>query len=242
MGFYSKITGFIKKYFFETNWRCAVCGKEIFDDEYFCKECESQLPFNDKAICNHCGRQVVAPEEYCSTCKERLLSVDKGRSVFVYDKPISGLIKSAKYDNKRYILEAFVDYLALAYFKNYFNADYITYVPMTAKAQKNRGYNQSKVLAEMLSKKVKIDLINCLVKTKETERQAKLDRNQRMKNLEGVFRVTSRKLIKEKSVLIIDDVATTGATSENIAKILKRAGASKVFLLTVASVSPKDGY
>ena len=113
---------------------------------------------------------------------------------------------------------------------------------MTAKAQKNRGYNQSKVLAEMLSKKVKIDLIDCLVKTKETERQAKLDRNQRMKNLEGVFRVTSRKLIKEKSVLIIDDVATTGATSENIAKILKRAGASKVFLLTVASVSPKDGY
>lgn len=242
MGFYSKIIGFIKKYFFETNWRCAVCGKEIFDGEYFCHECESQLPFNDKAICNHCGRKVVAPEQYCSTCKDRLLSVDKGRSVFVYDKPISGLIKSAKYDGKRCILEAFADYLASAYFKNYFNADYITFVPMTEKAEKTRGYNQSKVLSKMLSEKVNVEFIDCLIKAKETERQATLDRNQRMKNLQGVFKVVNRKKIKEKSVLIVDDVATTGATSENIAKVLKKAGAKNVFLLTVASVSPKEGY
>ena len=242
MSFFDKVKSFVRKYFFNPKWKCNSCGKEIFEGEYFCPDCEKQLPFNDKAICEHCGRQVVASENYCSTCKESLLSIDKGRSVFVYDKPISAFIKNAKYDNKKYLLELFARYLSSAYLKHYFNADYITYIPMTEKALKKRGYNQSQVLANLVGLKVNVEVIGCLEKTKETDRQAKLTKLERLKNLEGAFKVVKRKEIKDKVILIIDDVTTTGATAENVAKRLKNAGAKTVYLLTVASVPPKDGY
>ena len=171
-----------------------------------------------------------------------MLSLDKCRSVFVYDKPINALIKGAKYDNKIYLLEVFAKYLSNLYFKSYFNADYICFVPMTEKALKRRGYNQSEILARLVSEKVNVELIDCLEKSKETTRQAKLTRRERLKNLESVFRVTKRKEIKEKTLLLIDDVTTTGATAENIAKKLKNAGAKRVYLLSVASVPPREGY
>ena len=96
-------------------WRCNCCGREIFDGGFFCKECESALPYNDKTVCNHCGREILSPSEYCSTCKETMVSVDRARSVFNYRSPISGLIKKAKYDNGKYILDYFAEKLSFLY-------------------------------------------------------------------------------------------------------------------------------
>ena len=242
MSFIKKIKNFIAELFFNARWRCNVCGKEIFDGKYFCQECESKLPFNDGIICAHCGRKTIAPESYCSTCKEKLVALDKCRSAFVYDGEIAKLIKKAKFGGKRYILEIFSSYLSNCYFKHYFNSDVIVYVPMTKKALRKRGYNQSQILAQLVSDKVGVPTVDCIEKIKDTKRQATLDRAQRLKNLEGAFKITSRSMIKDKSVLIIDDVTTTGSTAEVIAERLKRAGASIVNLLTVASVPPKAGY
>ncbi len=236
------LKNFIKNNFFNTKWRCNICNVEVFDGEYFCKSCYKELPFNDGAICDHCGRKVSQPTLYCSTCKERLLSIDKSRSVFVYDKAIKALIKKAKYDRKTYLIELFAKYMSFVYFKSYFNADYLCYIPMTKKALRKRGYNQSKILADNLSERINVPVINAISKVKDTTRQATLNRAERLKNLEGAFIVTDKKSIKDKVLVIIDDVTTTGATAENVAKILKRAGASKVYLLTVASVPPKQGY
>lgn len=240
--FYKKLKAFFVKYFFSEKWRCNNCGKEIFDEGYFCSECYKALPFNDKAICNHCGRSLTVPQQYCSTCREILFSVDKARSVFVYDKPISSLIKRAKYDKKLYLLDVFADFLANKYLKSYFNADYICYVPMTERAKRKRGFNQGELLAKKVGEKVNVEVVDILEKVKETTRQAKLGRAERLKNLENAFRVKSRKIVKDKTLVIIDDVSTTGATCESIAKKLKSAGAKNVYLLTVASVSPKLGY
>ncbi len=240
--FYKKLKEFFVKYFFNEKWRCNNCGKEIFDQGYFCSECYKNLPFNDKAICNHCGRSLSVSQEYCSTCREMLLSVDKARSVFVYDKPISSFIKRAKYNKKLYLLDMFADFLANLYLKSYFNADYFCFVPMTERAKKKRGYNQGELLARKVSEKVNLEVVDVIEKVKETTRQAKLGRAERLKNLENAFKVKSRKIIKDKTLVLIDDVSTTGATCESIAKKLKSAGAKKVYLLTIASVSPKLGY
>ncbi len=237
-----RIHAFFKSYLYNPKWKCNWCGKEIFNEAYFCEECKNNLPYNDKAICDHCGRKLTVGADYCLTCKGRLTSLDKCRSAFDYDKPISGLIKNAKYDNKRYILEYFAEYLSLIYFKNYFNADVIVYVPMTEKAERKRGYNQSKILALKLSELVNVPMVDVLVKKSDTKRQAKLNRAERLKNLEDAFKVTKRKAIRGKNVLIVDDVTTTGATAENISIKLKKAGADVVYLLTVASVSPKEKY
>ena len=83
-------------------------------------------------------------------------------------------------------------------------------------------------------------LLECIVKTKETVMQAKLNREGRLKNLIDAFSITDKTLVKDKSVLIVDDVSTTGATSEVLAQKLKSAGAKQVYLLTIASVAHKD--
>ncbi len=231
--FLSKVLDLI---FFNKKWRCNNCGKEIFNGEYFCEQCKDKLPFNDGLICQHCGRKVEAPTDYCFTCKGVLTSVDKSRSVFVYEKPISQMISKAKYFGRKYYLDIFAEYLSNLYFKNYFNADLITFVPMTEKAQKKRGYNQSKILAEQLSKIVNVPVFYGLEKKKETERQATLNKEQRLKNLVDAYKITDKKSVKGKSVLIVDDVTTTGSTAEALSNKLKKAGATEVFLLTVASV------
>lgn len=239
---FKKIKDFFVKYFFNPKWRCNSCGKEIFEGEYFCDSCLRNLPYNDKVFCNHCGRKLKVYAEYCSTCREELLSVDKARSVFDYDKPISSLIKRAKYDKRLYLLDMFAEYLSNLYLKSYFNADYICFVPMTEKAKKKRGYNQGELLAKKVGERVNVKVLEVIEKVNETTRQAKLNREQRLKNLEGVFRIKSRKLVRDKTIVIIDDVSTTGATAENIARKLKSAGAKTVYLLTIASVAPKIGY
>ncbi len=233
---------FLKKYFFNPNWRCLACGKEIFENQRFCSSCKDTLPYNDGPICEHCGRAVISFETYCSTCKNVLIDVDKCRSAFVYAPPINTLIKKAKYERGIYIIDYFAEQLSLTYLQQYFNADYLTFIPMSEKAMKKRGYNQSKILAEKLSLLINVPVLDCIKKIKETERQATLGRAERLKNLDGAFRVFDKKSVKDKNILIIDDVSTTGATAQVVAKRLKDAGAKIVNLLTVASTPPIDKY
>ena len=133
MKLFKAVGKLLEKIFYQPRWRCVSCGKEIFDGEYFCDKCKKSLPFIQGAICEHCGRQTVANENYCSTCKNRLTATDKARSVFNYEKPVNTLIRKAKYDNARYLLGIFAEYLSAAYFKNGFNADALVFVPMTKK-------------------------------------------------------------------------------------------------------------
>lgn len=237
-----KIKALFHKRVYNPDWKCLNCGAEIFDNERFCKECLDKLPFNNGYICDHCGRKVVAPEGYCSTCKGVLTSLDKCRSVFNYEKPISTLIMRFKYGNHRYIAEYFAEQLSFIYFKNWFNADFFVYAPMSKKAQRNRGYNQAEILAQLVSKRTNVPVNQCIEKVKETKRQATLKRADRLKNLVDAFKVTDRKLVKDKTVVIIDDVTTTGATAEAIAQKLKKAGAKFVYLISVASTPPIEKY
>lgn len=233
---------FFKRYFFFRSWRCVVCKKEIFNESGFCDDCKNTLPFNDHDICDHCGRKLKVAATFCSTCKGNLIYLDKCRSAFDYDKPISTLIKRLKYDNGRYLVDVFSEYLANVYFKNFIGTDVITFVPATEKSIKKRGFNQSQLLAEKVGEKVLVPVVDCLVKVKETDRQAKLNREQRQKNLNQAFKVKDKALVKGKNVLIVDDVTTTGSTAHAISQKLKKAGAKEIYLLTIASVAPSDKY
>jgi len=237
MSFKSKIAQFLEKYFFNPKWRCNCCGKEIFNDAYFCAECVENFPFLGKNICSHCGRQTPFPTDSCLNCENKLTEVDKARSVFRYDKPISKMIMKLKYGGEKYLADAFTEFLAVAYYDLNKEADFIAFVPMSRKAFRKRGYNQSQLLAEKLAQKVNLQVIDCLEKVKETKRQAKLNAEQRRQNLKGAMRVRDKKLVEGKCVLLVDDVTTTGATSETIAHVLKKAGAKSVLLVTITSVS-----
>ena len=240
--FIKRVKEFFRLHVFNTKWRCLSCGKEIFSGKYFCDECEDNLPYIDKYYCEHCGRKLNAPSEYCTSCKGKSIYVDKARSLYNYDKNISTLIQQLKYYDKRFIAEVFGESLANLYRKSYFNADCLCFIPMTAKAKKKRGYNQSQLIANALSKHIGVPVLELVSKEKETKRQAKLNREERLKNLKGCFKPKSKKEIEGKTILLIDDVLTTGATSESVANVLKNKGAKAVYLLTVASVASKEGY
>ncbi len=243
MNLIERIHLLIEKAFFNSKWKCLLCGDEIFDEsKRFCENCESTLPFNEGAICEHCGRKVIASEPYCSTCKGVLVSLDACRSCFNYQKPIDKLIKDVKYHNKRYLIDYLSERLSLLYLKNYFNADGFVFVPMTKKAFNKRGFNQSELLARKVSERTNVPVLDCLEKVKDTKRQATLTRAERLKNLDSAFRVKDRKVVKDKTLVIVDDVSTTGATAQAIASKLKRAGATKVYLITVASTPPIEKY
>ena len=232
----------IRKYIFNERWRCNVCGKEIFDGGHFCEDCKNILPYLKGNVCNHCGRALINAQEYCTTCRENMLDVDKARSVFEYKDDVILLIHKLKFGNGGYLARVFAEEMYLLYLKNRFDADLITFVPMTDKAIKKRGYNQSLLLAENLGKLLDIPVEVLALKKEETQKQEGLSRKERLVNLEKAFRVTKKKLIKDKKIMIIDDVSTTGATVQALAKRFKKAGATAVYVITIASVPPYDGY
>lgn len=237
MRFFTKISEFFDKYFFNPKWRCNSCGKEIFNDGYFCEKCVSEFPFHTENVCSHCGRETPFPTNSCLNCENKIVHVDKAISVFKYEKPISTLIKKIKYGGCKYLAQTFADFMHLYFLKSEIDVDVVTFVPMTKKALKRRGYNHAEIIAEEFCKKSSLTLTTCIEKVKETERQAKLKGKERQLNLIGAFKVIDKSLVKDKSILLIDDVTTTGSTAEVLAEKLKKAGATRVYLLTLASVS-----
>lgn len=228
----------LKKFFFPRNLTCSVCKRENFNGESICDECESVLPYNDKAVCGHCGRKVAYSTDYCDFCKNHNVELDGARSVFEYKDPINKLIRRLKYYGERYLAEEFAQKMAKVYFRSLPTVDVAVSVPADIKRLKQRGYNQSELIARAFCKFTQTEYIaNALTKTRETKSQVGLTLKERKENLTGSFAVTDKKQIKDKVVLIVDDVLTTGTTLGVISEKLKKSGAKEVYALTVASVT-----
>ncbi len=228
--------GVLNKVAFNLKWRCNACDEENFNGDYFCDDCLAKLPFIKENKCEHCGRFALYSVSVCDSCSDKNIFFDKARSLFSYESPISFLIQNLKYNEQLYLADIFADYFVEVFLSNFADADFITFVPSTQKSLKQRGYNQAKVIADRLSKLINLPVYSTVVKVKETFNQATLNFDERTKNLLGVFKA-DRIDLKDKTVLLIDDVLTTGTTANLIAKILKKNKAKKVYVLTVASVS-----
>lgn len=232
----AKIAKGLKTALFPLDYTCSVCGAEVFDSRPFCQACFEKTELISGYKCDKCGRATLSPKGECDSCRGKH-EVDKSRSVFVYGGSIASAIRKLKYSSAKYLAEVLAPYLKTACIAEFFAPDVIGFIPMTERAEYERGYNQSRLLAEELGKLLDCSVEELLVKTKETENQASLGYEERMKNLKGSFKATEKKPIKDKRVLLVDDVLTTGATSDEAASVLKKAGAKSVYLLTLASVS-----
>ncbi|PWM75048.1 MAG: hypothetical protein DBX59_02535 [Bacillota bacterium] len=236
---FGKLKRFIVGAAFDAHWTCAVCGREIFGEGYFCRECEKQLPAIGENFCAHCGRELETPAPVCETCKNRLTEVDGGRSAFRYEGSARALVKKFKYGGAKWLAEVFALSLREIYDKSGFSADAAVSVPMLKKDIKKRGYNQTDELLRAFSALTGVPAAYPLEKRRLTKRQATLAGKDRLKNLIGAFKITDKAAIEGKTVMIIDDVTTTGATLQAVATALKNGGAKRVYALTIASVSRK---
>lgn len=222
------------------NIACVCCGAELFSDKYFCERCLDSLPFNAGYICDKCGRAIADDYPVCPECKAHMPDYTSARSAFVYSGEIVRLIKEFK-TGEKYLAEAFADRMFPILLSQFRDADMLAFVPMTPRAVKERGYNQSELLADILSQRCGIPLEReLLVKTRETAEQKELSAAERAKNLQGSIRVHERTVCRGKNIVLIDDVMTTGTTASVAAKAILRAGALSVYVLTVASVPERS--
>ena len=157
-------------------------------------------------------------------------------SSYAYTGFIRKMILDFKFSNKKYLYD-FLSFKMVKAIKEFdvFKIDFILYVPISFHRYLERGYNQSYLIAKQISNKTKIPLVKfCLVKIKNNKRQSELSVSDRMKNIDGVFKTIFDDIIKDKNILLIDDIYTTGATANECCRILKKAGAKKILLATVA--------
>ena len=231
-----KIKYFLKNLFFPRNLTCSACGRESFTGGILCEKCLTKREENNGYICEHCGVKTPVPVAYCDRCRNKLTSFDMARSAFVYDGVAALLLQKLKYGGEKYLAEEFAKDLYKLFAVNVTYADGIVCVPMSGKRERKRGYNQSELLARELSALSGVPFLDVTEKRKETESQVGKDYKERRKNLDGSFGITDRKAVRDKRIVIVDDVSTTGTTADVLAAALKRAGAAEVFVLTVASV------
>lgn len=237
-----KFLEFFKKLLYP-NTKCIVCNEELFTNDAFsiCPKCLNSLHFLDDKICCICGVKLYGEGKLCERCKNNeYREIKLARSVFEYDDIMKNLIHSLKYDNKKYLAKPLSNILY-----NYFthhneinDVDIIIPVPLHKSRYKKRGYNQTELLLQSFKEthQIRTDIVE---RIKDTPTQTKLSLEERRKNLENAFSLVKPEDIKNKRILIVDDIFTTGATTLTLAKLLVKNKARSVKCLTLCHTSKK---
>lgn len=234
--FFKTLMKKITNLLFPEKIKCAFCGKDVpdFDNKPYCDECEENLPFNNEHRCKICDMEIVGKGDICDFCKHNKKSFDKARAPFKYEGTIRSTVLKFKNDNAKYLAYPMALLMSNSLPNEMKDFDLIVPVPTTEKVLKKRGYNQSLLLAneigKLMDKPVRSDI---LLKIKDTPAQKELSFKDRKKNLVGAFKILHRKDIKDKKILLIDDVMTTSATANCCGNLLKHH-CNKVFVLTFA--------
>lgn len=219
--------------------RCPICEQIVIPKgALICKECYKTLPFIEEPRCMKCGKPLESMEkEYCYDCEKRTFHYEYGYGLFRYNEQMKRSLSAFKYHGKREYAEFYGQQL-LIHFKEWIvsvGIQVIVPVPVHKKKKRMRGYNQAALLAAIVAKGTGIPLAEALERSINTLPQKVLDNRERIYNLQNAFRVHSRNefSIEGKKVLLIDDIYTTGSTIEVCTNALLRAGADKVYYLSL---------
>jgi ComF family protein len=208
----------------------------------FCPACKEKIKFITGDLCPVCGTTFFdspAASHLCGNCMENKTYFSCARAVVSYETIILHAIHQFKYGSNISIGARLASFMANFSFPDVDFTDYslIIPVPLHIKRLRQRGFNQSLILAHALAKKWQIPVnFSLLKKHKFTLTQTGLNKAERNKNIKGAFEVSDKKKIAGKNVILVDDVYTTGATINECAKTLTKAGAQKVTALTLARV------
>lgn len=170
----------------------------------------------------------------CNECINRNYYFDKAISCIEYDDISKKIVFGLKYYNKTFIKDNIVEIMKDKLEVDNISYDYILYVPLHKKRERKRGFNQAKVIATTLGNKLDIEVLSTIARNKNTTRLFGLDDKQRKRELINAFETNHTiERCKNKSILLIDDIFTTGSTVNEISKILKLNGVDKVYILTL---------
>jgi ComF family protein len=218
---------------------CLLCDYSVVKMGTFCASCWKKIHFLESSLCDICGAPLaeIASGKICLPCQENPPQFVAARAAIRYTKNSKALVRQLKFSDQLHIAPYAADWMLRAGRDFFSKIDIIIPVPLHRFRLWRRRYNQSGLLAKYLARKIHIICQpQYLKRRKATREQAQLTRSSRQKNIQGAFHVPRiyRKKIADKTILLIDDVMTTGATANAAAKELKRAGAKQVYVLTLA--------
>lgn len=215
---------------------CPVCHDiAVPRGQKICTSCRGKLKPITGPRCFRCSKPLGNSEqEYCRDC-ERVRYFDQGMGIFPYSSVLQASLYWLKY-GKRQEYGVFYGQVAAAYTNERikeWGVEVIIPIPLHRKRMEKRGYNQAEIIAQAAGKRLGVPMDTRILKRAvNTKPQKELDAKQRKENLKNAFQV--KKKFCEQRILLVDDIYTTGATIDAAAKVLKRAGAQKVYFLTIA--------
>ncbi len=216
---------------------CILCGR--VSKQGICEECRKQYPIIREPLCMCCGKPIYDEEkECCEDCSKHGKSFDQGRSLWVHAGKVKSSIYKFKYSNRRVYAETYGQLLVKKYDDRIrlWNPQVIIPVPLHPHRKRQRGFNQAEVLARVIAREISLDIpvrTNLVARKKETFKQKQLNEVQRFKNMRNAFQINSNNCIPEV-VMLVDDIYTTGATVNEISRVLKEHGVKKVYFLTIS--------
>jgi len=221
---------------------CACCGRDLSwkRTDYLCDTCAQSLVRPGPLICLRCGVSLPSGGAHCFACrgsKGKAYKCKIIRSAWVFNTPSRALVHGLKYNGADYFASTMGLQMArnFACYPELSSAQLVVPVPLFDSRKRHRGYNQSELLARCFSTYTGLPVAaDLLVRSRDTLSQTHLGRKARLENMTDAFICPRPDKVKGKIILLIDDVATTGATLEGCATALRQAGAKRVLAYTYA--------
>jgi ComF family protein len=222
--------------------RCVFCDSARVEPKSFlCFDCIQSIRVISRPFCSQCGLPIpglaLQSDGVCGRCLSAPPPYTRARYGVYYEGPLREALIRFKYYAALNLGNTLSDVLTAAFLRHYDTTEFdmIIPVPVHRKRLFQRGFNQTAILATKLSSKVRLPLHRrLLIKVKDTVPQARLPRAERVKNLRKSFGILDPGNVREKRVLLVDDVATTGSTIVEATRTILKAGASRVDALVLA--------
>lgn len=216
--------------------RCTICDAVLpLGQQEICRQCRKRIFYLDKNTCFKCGKPVKETEEYCYDCGHKQHWFRQGAALFPYEFVRQSLYRY-KYAGRQEYAEFYGKQMA-SFFrekKEYWKPDALVPVPLHKKKERKRGYNQAALLAKEISRFWNVPVMEDLViRTKNTRPMKQIDGTERQNNLKKAFKI-GRNDVKLNTIIVIDDIYTTGSTIDAIARICQDAGIKSIYFLTVS--------
>jgi ComF family protein len=219
---------------------CVACADDIEPHEYLCEKCRNRAPRINAPFCAKCSEPfsgAISQAFSCANCEHRLLHFECAVAAYRSRGLVRKLVHEFKYGRQRHLrypLAAWLGETTNDPRLRGLRFDLIVPVPLHPARERERGFNQATLLAELLSASIEVPLRSVLERIRYTSTQTAHDRAERMENLHDAFRLRKKADVRQLRVLLIDDILTTGSTLSECARVLKEAGVTSVHAATAA--------
>lgn len=228
-------------FLFSSNQKCAFCSGSLSAQSRkksgvrLCLPCFQEADWISGPSCRSCGRKSERTD-VCSDCQkwERSFALQANRSVVVYNEWAKEMMQLFKFRGKRDLAKPMGTWMADVVKEAYRDSGFtcVTYVPLHPEKERQRGFNQAELLAKQISRRLFLPLRHPLLRIHHSTPQSKQRRMDRLQSIRGVFQFQQR--VEGETVLLVDDIYTTGATTHECANLLQLAGAKSVYSITFA--------